>query len=66
MALKCDTACDDLPSEEVHPGTADEAGNKEAVGVAAKVKRRAELLGHAAAQDHDPVNPCHRLDLNLG
>ena len=56
----------DHAGQDVHPGTADEAGHEQVGGVFVQLKRRADLLDHAASQHHDAVGQGHGLDLVVG
>ena len=55
-----------LPGQEVHRRAADEPGHEQVARVVVQVRRRADLLHHAAAHDHDPVAERHRLGLVVG
>ena len=52
--------------DEIHARRAEEAGDEARRRPLEKIERRALLLDHAVAHQHDPVGKRHRLDLVVG
>ena len=56
-------AVSDVPSQKIHGGRSDKAGNKTIVGITIKVERGTNLFDSTIAQHDNLIRQCHGFDL---